>query len=681
MKPKLLLSLALVLSGGLDVVHADVIPGADWHVANAKVIELVQAEMPVSVESFPPPPDRERVWVKDVLKGVDTTQVFLLPKDTLKPGQSALVLFQYEHPAHYEPALQTSREALAGETQPEISVWPMDSADNVDTHDIPAQTQGGPSIERETGGINLNLIKKDIATSTPEQVGLNRQVLDALLFPDKFQALARTDASRATYVRFTITILDLNRDVSSLARLLESQDQTVRTAASEKLEVLTGTHIPTPKDNSSSSLHEWAQTWAQQAVSNKSLRWPPVPADLKAPPDAFPEPLIEALQRDDDDAFTKAFVVWLDSGVMRDREIRFAANLDRKIVEGSNLGGAIGQGGPYLPPAPRLRPDVVLDTNIPAIDRMKAIALLVQLSHYDRFAQERAEAVALVATSPNDSDILHRAAFWELRDPNIKTAGRVALNKLAQSGEDESSQRFILGLCLDHMDDDAVDAVRVEIKAGRQTFIDGLFAGLGNHKDHDAQIIARLLCQEKQERIIPIMSGWMKDNDAQVRKAAAFNLCWFPSAHTVSNLLDAIHSESDSEVKSQMLVALAQTGDKRGLETLLAAAREPYDSQVTAEIVRGLGRIGDDKALTTLADIASQLAWITKENSQSENSRVPAGSLYLLTDTVNAFGYISHLYEAHIPDSFQSSVGINLIQVEQEIELVEQWRKSQVSKP
>jgi HEAT repeats len=228
----------------------------------------------------------------------------------------------------------------------------------------------------------------------------------------------------------------------------------------------------------------------------------------------------------------------------------------------------------------------------------------------------------------------------------------------------------------DHMDDDAVDAVRVEIKAGRQTFIDGLFADLGNHKDHDAKFIARLLCQEKQERIIPIMSGWLKDNDAQVRKAAAFNLCWFPSADTVSNLLDAIRSESDPEVKPQMLMALANTGDKRGLETLLAAAREPYDSHVTAEIVRGLGRIGDDKALTTLADIASQLAWITKENS-----RVPAGSLYLLSDTVNAFGYISHLYEAHIPDSFQSSVGINLIQVEQEIELVEQWRKSQVSKP
>lgn len=48
------------------------------------------------------------------------------------------------------------------------------------------------------------------------------------------------------------------------------------------------------------------------------------------------------------------------------------------------------------------------------------------------------------------------------------------------------------------------------------------------------------------------------------------SLPWLASADAVSNLLDAIHAESDRKVKGQMLVALPQTGDQPGLERLLA---------------------------------------------------------------------------------------------------------------
>lgn len=675
MNLKILFCLLLVLSCGLTFVHADVIPGVDWHVANAERIELVQAETLTSVEAFPSPQDIQRVWVKQILKGVDTTQTFLLPKASLKPGQMAVVLFQYAPPAHYEPALQSSAEA-----KPAISIWPMNSAGNVDTRGIAVQTQGGPDLEGETKGINLDLIKKNIATITPEEVGLNAQVLDALLFPKKFQALERLNAKRATYIRFAISILDLNRDLRSFARLLESQDQTVRTAALKKLEVLTGTHNQAPKDKSPRSLHEWAQTWAKQADSNKRLRWPPVPAALKAPVDAFPEPLIEALRRDDADRFAIAFAAWLDSGAMRDREIHYAATLDGKISADSNLAGATGLEA-YLPPAPRLRPDLLLETNIPAIDRMKAIALLAELSHGNRFAQERMEAVSLAASVSLDSDILHRAAFWELRDSNVKTAGRVALNRLAQGGADGSSQRFVLAVCLNQLDADALDAVRIEIKSGRQTFVDGLFAYLGSNRDQNAQFIARLLCQEKQTQVIPVMLGWLKSNETQMRKTAALNLCWLPSADAVSSLLDAIHTETDPEVKAQMLVALAQIGDKRGLEALLAAVREPGAPDFTAEIVRGLGRIRDDKALAKLADLVSELAWIVAGDGQPEKSKASAGSWYLLSDAVNAFGYTSHIYKAHPPDSFWSSSTIQPAQLRLDIARIEEWRKSQAGNP
>ena len=217
---------------------------------------------------------------------------------------------------------------------------------------------------------------------------------------------------------------------------------------------------------------------------------------------------------------------------------------DRKAVEASNLGGAVGYQA-YLPPAPRLRTDIVPKLNIPAIDRMNAIALLAQLLHYDRFAQERRKATAQVAAAPSDSDILRRAAFWELRDVNIENPGRLALNRLARNGKNESTQRFVLGLCFGKLDDNALDAARTEIKAGRHIFIDGLFGYLATHRDRNAQWISRVLCQEGQRRAIPFMLAWLKDKDSKVRKAGAFNLCWLPSTDTVSNLLLAIPAESD----------------------------------------------------------------------------------------------------------------------------------------
>jgi hypothetical protein len=672
--------LALVLNSGLAVVRADMVPGVDWHVAAAEVIEVVQAEMPAAAAVLPPPQDKQRVWVKEVLKGVDTAQEFLLPKGKLQPGQKAVVFFEYGCQVCPKPALQTAPRTL-----PPTSVWPVDSAGNLNTDGVPAHAESGLMLKQmmqDRGDIiSLELIKKDIAASSPEEVGLNGQVLDALLFPKKFQALARRDGGRATYVRFTIAILDLNRDVPWLARLLESQDRTVRRAALKKLKSLTLTDNPAPKDKSPQSLQAWAQSWGKQAISPPGPRWPPVPAELKTPGDAFPEPLMQALRRNDADAFAKAFAVWLDSGVMRDRGIYYAAaTLDRRIMDGSNLEGAIfGMMG--LRAAPRLRPDILLNTNIPAIDRMKAIALLAQAMHYERFVQEWDEARALAGSAPSDSEILRRAAFWELREFPSQTAGALGIRRLAQKGEDESSQRFVLALCVDKVDDATFTAMVDEIKAGRKIFIDGLFAYLANHRDSNAEWIGRVLCQQGQGRAIPVMVAWLKDKDPQVRKSGAFNLCWLPSADAVSDLLDAIQSESDREVKGQMLEALAQTGHQRGLEALLAAAREPFDFGVASGIARGLGRIRDPKALPALADMVAGLAWITRGDDWLAINNAPPGSWYALSDAVNAFGYISQSYEAHVPDGFWGNGALNPVQLRLDMDRIEQWRKSQSRKP
>jgi hypothetical protein len=253
---------------------------------------------------------------------------------------------------------------------------------------------------------------------------------------------------------------------------------------------------------------------------------------------------------------------------------------------------------------------------------------------------------------------------------------------LAQNGEDASSQRFVLALCLDKLDDATLGAMFDETKVGRKMFIDGMFAYLANHRDSNAQWIGRVLGRAGQRRVIPIMVAWLKDKDPQVRKSGAFNLCWLPSADAVADLLDAIQSESDREVKGQMLEALAQTGDQRGLEALLAAAREPYDLGVASGIARGLGRIRDPKALPALAAMVAGLAWITKgDDDWLAMNNAPPGSWYALSDAVNAFGYISQFEGAQVPGPLGGISALSPEQLRLDVARIEEWRKSQGNKP
>ena len=56
---------------------------------------------------------------------------------------------------------------------------------------------------------------------------------------------------------------------------------------------------------------------------------------------------------------------------------------------------------------------------------------------------------------------------------------------------------------------------------------------------------------------------------------AAASLPWLPSANADSNLLDAIHAESDRKVKGQMLVAGSNRGSTRVGNTVAAAKMKP----------------------------------------------------------------------------------------------------------
>src|SRR5262249_6286501 len=149
--------------------------------------------------------------------------------------------------------------------------------------------------------------------------------------------------------------------------------------------------------------------------------------------------------------------------------------------------------------------------------------------------------------------------------------------------------------------DAMLGAGRRSLQAGRVGFLAELLNHLGTANDTAAAWAGRLLAQEKQPAALPLLVGKLKDPRARVRSAAAFALCWYPSPETVPGLLDALKGEKDRAVREQLLTALAQTGDARGLDALLSAAKGDVQGQLGIELARGLARVKDRKALPVLA--------------------------------------------------------------------------------
>lgn len=656
-----------MIASVLTCVRADIIPGVDWYIKNTELLLLVHAPSSTEKEAFVPTERKKRLVVEKVLKGF-TTQAYVEEYvSQLKDGQRALVLYQYEYPAHYAPVLRTAPSQILN-----VVIWPIGDKDHVLTDGINLKS-GISSYSAPTLADVINYI----AEQTPEEIGLCEQAINHLLALPGDEAVS--DPKRKRFLEYYTIIHDLGRDVPMLAGLLESTSQATRTAAQIRLEVITGHKLPVTNDSAHTTLHLWSQQlvrwweqnenhlfwdstsqrWMEGAGDAHKRRWPPVPPTLRLSPDEFPPKLLKALEQNKTQDFAPAFQDWLDSGVMRDRQIWLAASLNQKWIEQYNLFGAISGGGsPCLPPAPRFSPEVIFSDNFTATDRMKIIALVSHCWHYNRFTRERTRAIEEIENAPMDAEFVRRAAFWEMIDENIKTVSRVAINRIAPN-RDPDGGKVLLARFLAGPTDELIDAARQRIATKDKEFINGLLQYTRAHRDSVAQWTARVLCQSKQPEIIPVMVKWLKDSDPRTREMAAFNLCWIPSAESVPGLLRALEKEKIPSVKERITIALAQTGDRRVLDPLLAAAREIQEGNTAIEIARGLSRIKDARALSALAEMAirfkgdDQAAW----------------------DIVNAFGYISGKFKGEQPHPFWSGSAIEKDNLKAGLSRIAEWMK------
>jgi hypothetical protein len=472
----------------------DEIPGVDRYCENAEQIALLRAQTDAEAAQHKPPSDQQYLVVEDVLKGILFERRIAVPAGTLQSGQQAILLKQYEHPSSTLPYLQTDHAPGRGGTV----IWPIDKAGVVDTGRVPLKSRSYPGAGE---AVRVSDIRRYVSLSSPEEVDLSRHVVMACVRPELFADLAKKNPDRATFVRFTTVIRDLDRDVATLALLLESPDKATADGAAQRLRDLTG-------------------------LEASRRAWPPVPKDLQMPVDKPPAELVNAVRNRDGTAFTVHFRAWLDSGVMRERAIAATVSLPRGLRDGSNLPGWGGGSGPQLPPAPRLLTETVLRDEIAADVRLNLMFLAAAYWNYERFRAERLEARERVLKSDPDSELVRRAAFWELRESNISTVGAAAVAQLARS-ENPESQRLLQQQFLARVDSPLFGAAQVALQHGRKTFADAMFDHVVNHDDEIAHWCVRLLVYYWPDPLmVHKLIEWHASSDPALKARAAAHLKW-----------------------------------------------------------------------------------------------------------------------------------------------------------
>ncbi|HEX4123185.1 MAG TPA: hypothetical protein VHY37_00550 [Tepidisphaeraceae bacterium] len=190
------------------------------------------AHVPTAAEAARLPAGLADALIVDrTIKGLETRHYLphlADPNQNLAPGQSVLLLMPFvetrydllDRPPRYFEKVSPAE-------------WPIDR-DMVDTRGVPLNSEDGrlAGVQKSTG-IGLATVLGMLADAAPEEVDLQGQMLDCLLFPDRFAALEKKDPDRSAYVRLACVARDLARDVPALANLLESPDGAMRAAVAK----------------------------------------------------------------------------------------------------------------------------------------------------------------------------------------------------------------------------------------------------------------------------------------------------------------------------------------------------------------------------------------------------------------------------------------------------------------
>jgi HEAT repeat protein len=716
---KLVLPLALIAAQEV-VAYAETPPSVEDYVGNAATVLLVRRPGTVETEALPPTV-RDGLIVDRALKGFDTRRYVPVPNNVLRPGQEALLLLPMKTVGTAVAGSQPVY-TLWPLSEPERQPRTVDTG-HIALRVNAGLESLYRAIGKPMPPVMLSDVAGIIENSAPEEVGLQSDLLSMLLFTNEPSRRIR-DEARANYVALVLAVRDLARDMPALAQLLESAEPDVRSAAERYLRSITPPDAPQIRGSDPVSRRAaviaWQNWWSE---NSRNLLWsgeryrlrtvqdgfrrecPRVPENMILPGPELPDSLAQRLNDSgrlfDRTAFERAFRAFLDSGCERDRALvaalayrgpvpaepkaplpKWADDLlkepsatDRRpyllpilwpdltatgvLVSASSLTSVIGGSG-FLISAPRLRPEILFNPEIPAIERTRIIVAFAIYAHTDWFDQERRLAWTELKTV-TDMDTIRRSAFWEVDDNFAYHAAVPALvvdearRRLGQSA-DPSDMEFLVTLYLQRPTK-FLDPIRKAIQLNRDIVIQALLGQIPTSTGPLFHWTTRLLAQEKQTSAMRLIAGRLKDDNVEDRASAAAAFVWNPDPQWVPDVLAALGTEDNKDIRESLIIAVAaRSSDARALDTLLAVSNGPLSENALGQVIHALGNSGSEKALPTLARFAME--------AKNESIRLTA---------INSFGYISELFGAVAPRQFvtpQIQIPIN-----EAMAIIERWRQ------
>ncbi len=563
------------------VAAADYVDGASDDVRAAEAVLIGHAQTTAEASAWPPPAGMQRILVDEVLVGVWFEQTALVPTPVPAGGRVVIVVRPRDLGGQPEVAVEPP---TVGQPPHELQI----GAGVTLPPDLAADGADDGLIGLNRHGLTLTDLRAIAAKAKPAELGLTARVITAALLrptPDPVAA-----------------IYDVDRDIPTLAALLESPTADVRAAAQSRLRTLTSTDIAGPARTGPAELAAWHQRWLDWWLAHRDARlaarnYPPVPTPLAAPNVQRATAILAAV--DGDPAkLTAAMRDWLDSGVARDRDLRgMTADEHASAWPGADIVGLS-----YLAETSFGSIGEILDRKLPAKQRLGALATRVLHVHAERFAAERALAARQLATHAPCSDRVRAAGDWEPDAAYRPGPAGAALVRLAAC--DQPAAIALLELMYRLRPDDAViAAVALRVAAKDVGFAQRLAAHVRAAGETADWAVSILDANGYDKLTLPIALGWLRSGSGELRMLGASALERTGAAGAVPTLLAALAHETDDKARHAELSALAGVADQRALEPLLRAAKSAAKADRLA-IANGLGRIKDARALDVLARFA-----------------------------------------------------------------------------
>ncbi len=175
-----------------------------------------------------------------------------------------------------------------------------------------------------------------------------------------------------------------------------------------------------------------------------------------------------------------------------------------------------GGSGPYLPTAPRLRKDVMLDGRILAELRARMIVENVVAANFERFSAERKSVLDYVEGKQASGEEVTRAVYWEPKGGILD----YALFSFGELGDEASLGRLLKWYLTEPMR--LIPAMDKGVEAKHAALIEGLLKELKGGNGAGYRWAARTLTLYKVSAALPVLVERLRDEDPQIREWTAF---------------------------------------------------------------------------------------------------------------------------------------------------------------